>query len=187
MHSRAWHGARRKDRGRHHVAGVADPPGVRLAGALRWQRLFRSCVPGILANERRPAGEAGILTNFLGGNAGLKDAKSALDAFSAGLAKMSPKMAESLDPKAVTSMFWNTYRYTLGSYSAAKVGQYTTMLHEAGKPALNGRLQFAGEHTAGAKLFGYMNGGVLSGNRAAKELVERLWLRRSSEPAVDER
>ena len=50
-------------------------------------------------------------------------------------------------------MFWSNYRYTLGSYCAAKVGQYTTMLDEAGKPALNGRLQFAGEHTSGAKLF----------------------------------
>jgi monoamine oxidase len=69
-------------------------------------------------------------------------------------------------------MFWSHYRFTLGSYSAAKVGQYTTMLDEAGKPALNGRLRFAGEHTSGAKLFGFMNGGVLSGNRAAKKLIE---------------
>jgi monoamine oxidase len=76
-------------------------------------------------------GEAGILTNFLGGNAGLNDAKSALAAFRAGLAKMSPKMAESLDTAAVTSMFWSNYRYTLGSYCCAKVGQYTTMFDEA--------------------------------------------------------
>jgi monoamine oxidase len=119
-------------------------------------------------------GEAGILTNFLGGNAGLNDEKSAHDAFLAGLAKMSPKIAESLDPdpKAVTSMFWSNYRYTLGSYSCAKVGQYTTMFDEAGEPALNGRLQFAGEHTSGAKYQGYMNGGVRSGNRAAKKLIE---------------
>ena len=119
-------------------------------------------------------GEAGILTNFLGGNAGLNDANSARDAFRAGLAKMSPKMAESLDPDpaAVTSMFWSKYRYTLGSYSCAKVGQYTTMFDEAWKPALNGRLQFAGEHTSGAKYQGYMNGGVRSGNRAAKKLIE---------------
>jgi monoamine oxidase len=116
--------------------------------------------------------EAGILTDFLGGKAGLTDAKSALDAFRASLAKMSPKMFESLDPAAVTSMFWSRYPYTLGSYTAAKVGQYTTMLNEAGKPALDGRLQFAGEHTSGANFFGYMNGGVHSGNRAAAALLE---------------
>jgi monoamine oxidase len=121
-------------------------------------------------------GEAGILTVFLGGKAALNDAKSALDALRASLAKMSPKMAESLDPKAVTSMFWSNYRYTHGSYCAAKVGQYTTMLDEAWRPALNGRLQFAGEHTAGAKNCGYMNAGVRSGNRAAHELIKLMAL-----------
>jgi monoamine oxidase len=46
------------------------------------------------------------------------------------------------------------------------------MQDEAGKPALNGRLQFASEHTSGAKLSGFMNGGVRGGNRAAKKLIE---------------
>jgi len=117
-------------------------------------------------------GKAGILTVFLGGKAALTDEKSALAAFRAGLAKMSPKMAESLDLKAVTSFFWSDYPYTLGSYTAAKVGQYTTMLDEAGKAALGGRLQFAGEHTSGAEYFGYMNGGVRSGNIAAENLLK---------------
>ena len=103
------------------------------------------------------------------------DTKSALDAFHGGLPQMSPKMAESLDPAAITSMFWTTYPFTLGSYAGAKVGQYTTMLDEAGKPALGGRLQFAGEHTSGESL-GFMNGGVLSGNRAAAELVKLMAL-----------
>ena len=62
--------------------------------------------------------EAGILTVFLGGNAATSqtDEKSALAAFRAGLAKIWPKMAESLDPAAVTSMFWST---TIASPSAA--------------------------------------------------------------------
>ena len=94
-----------------------------------------------------------------------------LAAFQDGLHHIWPKMAKSLDTAAVMSMFWSNYSYTLGSYCGAKVGQYTTMLDEAGKPALGGRLQFAGEHTAGAKRFGFMNGGVLSGNRAASELL----------------
>jgi monoamine oxidase len=125
------------------------------------------------SRNQRPL-EAGILTVFLGGKAAETDEKSALATFRDGLAKISPKMAESVDPNAVTSMFWTKDRapYTLGSYSAAKVGQYTTMLDEAWKPALNGRLQFAGEHTAGADYFGYMNAGVRSGNRAAKALLK---------------
>ena len=68
-------------------------------------------------------------------------------------------MAESLDPSAVTSWFWATYPFTLGSYASAKVGQYTTMLEVAPEPALGGRLQFAGEHTS-SDFLGYMNGGV---------------------------
>ncbi len=94
-------------------------------------------------------------------------------------------MAKSLDMAAVTSMFWSNYPYTLGSYCGAKVGQYTTMLDEAGKPALGGRLQFAGEHTAGAKCFGFMNGGVLSGNRAAHELVKLMALHRRKRCVID--
>jgi monoamine oxidase len=123
--------------------------------------------------------EAGILTVFLGGNAAdptKTDEKSVLAAFHEGLRQIWPKMAESLDMAAVTSMFWSNYRFTLGSYCGAKVGQYTTMLDEAGKPALGGRLQFAGEHTSGPKHFGFMNGGVLSGNRAACELVKLMAL-----------
>ena len=84
---------------------------------------------------------------------------------------MSPKMAESLDPSAVTVWFWATYPFTLGSYASAKVGQYTTMLEVAGEPALGGRLQFAGEHTS-SDFLGYMNGGVQSGNRAAAALIK---------------
>ena len=128
--------------------------------------------------SRAQPGEAGILTVFLGGKAALTDEKSALDAFRAGLAKMSPKMAESIDPAAVPiSFFWNRDApYTLGSYAGAKKGQYTTMLQLARKPALDGRLQFAGEHTEGPDNNGYMNGGVESGNRAAKALVELMAL-----------
>ena len=80
-------------------------------------------------SSRAQPGDAGIITNFLGGKAGLADAKSALDAFRAGLPKMSPKMAESLDPAAVISWFWATYPYTLGSYASAKVG---TIHHDVG-------------------------------------------------------
>ena len=43
------------------------------------------------------------------------------------------------------------------------------------EPALHGRLQFAGEHTAG-EFMGFMNGGVQSGNRAAAALVKTLAL-----------
>ncbi len=122
-------------------------------------------------SSRNQPGDAGIITNYLGGKAGLNDAKSALDAFRANLPKMSPKMAEAIDPNAVVSWFWAVYPYTLGSYASAKPGQYTSMLEVASEPALDGRLQFAGEHTS-SDFLGYMNGGVESGNRAAAAVIE---------------
>jgi len=128
--------------------------------------------------SRAQPGEAGILTNFIGGKAAEADAKTALDIFTRGLAKMSPKIGASFDPSAVTAWFWHTYPFTLGSYASCKVGQYTTMLDEAGEPALHGRLQFAGEQTAG-DFMGFMNGGVSSGNRAAAALVEVMALQKN--------
>jgi monoamine oxidase len=121
-------------------------------------------------SSRAQPGDAGIITNYLGIKPGATDAKSALDAFRADLPKMSPKIAEAVDPNAVVSWFWAVYPFTLGSYASAKPGQYTTMLDVASEPALDGRLQFAGEHTS-ADFLGYMNGGVQSGNRAAADLV----------------
>jgi monoamine oxidase len=121
-------------------------------------------------SSRAQPGDAGIITNYLGFKPGATDAKSALEAFRADLPKMSPKMAEAVDPNAVVSWFWAVYPFTLGSYASAKPGQYTTMLDVASEPALDGRLQFAGEHTS-ADFLGYMNGGVQSGNRAAADLI----------------
>jgi monoamine oxidase len=119
--------------------------------------------------SRAQPGEAGIICDYIGIKAGITDAKSALDAFRADLPKMSKQMAESLDPDAVTSFFWGPYPYTLGSYASAKPGQYTTFFEVAAEPALDGRLQFAGEHTS-VDYFGFMNAAVESGNRVADAL-----------------
>jgi monoamine oxidase len=125
--------------------------------------------------SRAQPGEAGLLTNYLGGKAGEGDEKAALEAFRSGVAKMAPKIAESFDPAATASFFWVRYPYTLGSYASAKPGQYTTLLDVAAEPALDGRVQFAGEHTS-VDFLGYMNGGVESGNRASEALIEALEL-----------
>ena len=49
------------------------------------------------------------------------------------------------------------------------------MFDVAAEPALHGRLQFAGEHTS-SDFYGFMNGAVQSGNRAAKALIKTLAL-----------
>jgi monoamine oxidase len=150
-------------------SGLPAPSNGTFYSDLGFQNLWDS--------SRNQPGDAGIITDFLGVKAGLNDAKSALDAFRADLPKMSPKMAESLDPAAVVTWFWSVYPYTLGSYASAKTGQYTTLLEVASEPALDGRLQFAGEHTS-SDFLGFMNGGVESGNRAAAALVEVMALQK---------
>jgi len=120
-------------------------------------------------------GEAGVLTDFLGGKAGLAEESTARKILNDGVAKMAPKIAESFDPAAVAAFFWATYPYTLGSYASASVGQYTTLLDVTADPARDGRIQFAGEHTS-SEWLGYMNGGVQSGNRASEALIELLAL-----------
>ena len=150
-------------------SGLPAPSNGNIFSDLDFQNFYET--------SRAQPGDAGILTNYLGSKGGQTDAKSALDAFRSGLAKMSPKIAESLDPSAVVSWFWSTYPYTLGSYASAKVGQYTTMFEQAAEPALNGRLQFAGEHTS-SEFYGYMNGGVESGNRASAALIEVMALQK---------
>ena len=146
-------------------SGLPAPSNGTFYSDLGFQNLWES--------SRNQPGEAGILTDFLGVKPGLTDEKSALEAFRADLPKMSPKMAESLDPAAVASFFWASYPFTLGSYASAKVGQYTTMLDIAPEPALGGRVQFAGEQTS-SDFLGFMNGGVESGNRAAAALIEAM-------------
>ena len=150
-------------------SGLPAPSNGTFYSDLGFQNLWDS--------SRAQPGDAGIITDFLGVKAGLNDAKSALDAFRADLPKMSPKMAESIDPSAVVSWFWSVYPFTLGSYASAKTGQYTTLLEVASEPALRGRLQFAGEHTS-SDFLGFMNGGVESGNRAAAALVEVMALQK---------
>ncbi|HLC09365.1 MAG TPA: NAD(P)/FAD-dependent oxidoreductase [Methyloceanibacter sp.] len=150
-------------------SGLPAPSNGTFYSDLGFQNLWDS--------SRAQPGEAGLITNYIGVKAGLGDAKSALDAFRADLPKMSPKMAEAIDPNAVVAWFWSVYPFTLGSYAGANVGQYTTLLEVASEPALDGRLQFAGEHTS-SDFLGFMNGGVESGNRAAAALVEVMALQK---------
>jgi len=145
-------------------AGLPAPSNGTFYSDLGFQTLWET--------SRVQPGEAGIITDYLGSKPGISDAKSALDALRAYLPKMSQKMADSLDPNAVTSWFWITYHFTLGSYASAKTGQYTTLLELAAEPALNGR-----EHTS-TDFLGFMNGGVQSGNRAAAALIKTLALHR---------
>ncbi len=117
--------------------------------------------------SRGQSGTRGILTNYL---SGVEDQAVALAGLRTGLEKISPAIAASLDESNMASFFWARYPFNKGSFVAAKVGQYTTLLEVAGTPELGGRLQFAGEHTS-ADYAGFMCGGVDSGEWAAAAVL----------------
>ena len=117
--------------------------------------------------SRGQDGARGILTNFL---SGVEDQSKAIDGMHAGLRKLSPAMEASLDDNNVASFFWARHPFNKGSYIAPMVGQYTRLAEFAGTPELDGRLQFAGEHTS-ADYAGFMCGGVDSGERVAAALL----------------
>jgi monoamine oxidase len=135
-------------------------------GAVYSDRGFQS----LWETSRGQPGTGGVLTNFLGAEAGTGDEASALKAFATGLKALSPLLASSLNTDVHASFFWARYPHTLGSYSAARPKQYTTLLEVTATAELEGRLHFAGEHTS-AESMGYMNGAVESGDRVAKEVL----------------
>src|SRR5262249_2599321 len=105
--------------------------------------------------------------NFL---SGVENQGKAIDGMHAGLRKISPAMEASLDDNNIAAFFWARYPFNKGSYIAPKKGQYTRLVEVTGTPELDGRLQFAGEHTS-ADYAGFMCGGVDSGERVAAALL----------------
>ncbi len=67
--------------------------------------------------------------------------------------------------------FWPGYRWTKGSYSYWKVGQYQRFAGMEGRR--QGNCLFAGEHTS-IDFQGYLNGAVETGQRAAGEILDDL-------------
>ena len=120
--------------------------------------------------SRGQQGNSGILTNYLGGSPAKQFAAERLDKLKDEVNRIFPGIKDKFDGKRAM-LNWPEYKFTKGSYSCPLVGQYLTFLETAATPELDGRLLFAGEHTS-ADFAGYMNGGVESGNRVAKELLE---------------
>ncbi len=150
------------------------------------RRVWRDAKPGaapangsVFANEptfqnvwetsRGQAGERGLITNLLGGHRAAGYSEAAMRGYLDELDAVFPGIKAAYDGKA-GSMNWPKVATALGSYSAPLVGQYTWIYDASPTPELDGRLLFAGEHTSLASP-GFMNGGVESGNRAAKEVL----------------
>jgi monoamine oxidase len=116
--------------------------------------------------SRLQHGNGGILTNFIGGKAGLnadhhqwKQALLELDTLYQG------KASEEFSGDRAF-MHWQGNALAQGSYTCPRPGQYTRLVGVAGEPELEGRLLFAGEHCS-VDWAGFMNGAAESGLLAA--------------------
>lgn len=123
-------------------------------------------------NSQLQAGTAGGYTFYFGGSAGVNvgngSAQSQATAYLPKLNQIFPGSAAKYNGNAVR-FHWPTHPFTLGSYAAYKVGQWTTIGGAEIEPV--GNLYFAGEHCS-FDFQGYMNGGANTGKTAARQILK---------------
>ncbi|MFM1654104.1 flavin monoamine oxidase family protein [Brevibacillus sp. B_LB10_24] len=123
---------------------------------------------------RAQPGKSGILVDFTGGDVGKSfnrgDAQSRAKEFLGQIEPVLPGLTAKWNGKA-TLDYWTGYRWTQGSYSYYRVGQYTKFAGIEGES--EGDCHFAGEHTS-IDYQGYLNGAVETGERTARELLSKL-------------
>lgn len=123
---------------------------------------------------RGQAGTAGILMDYTGGAIGDDFARNDPQYYARRFLKQAepvlPGLSAAYNGNAALD-YWPGHRWTMGSYSYWKVGQYTGF-SGVEKEAV-GTCHFAGEHTS-QDFQGYLNGAVETGYRAAAEIVDAL-------------
>lgn len=122
--------------------------------------------------SRAQAGGSGILVNYTGGNVGASFGSgtpaSRAQQFLGQLEPVLPGISAKWNGKA-TIDYWTGHRWTKGSYSYWKVGQYTKF-SGVEREIEGGVVHFCGEHTS-VDFQGYLNGAVETGERAAAEIL----------------
>lgn len=124
-------------------------------------------------------GHSGLVTVFTGGRAGVSYPRgrahgrapaAAVAAELRRLERFAPGIRAAFNGRAWLDC-WARDPWTHGSYAAFLPGQYTRWWGTLGRR--EGALHFAGEHTSTFSQ-GYLNGGVESGERAAREVLRAL-------------
>jgi monoamine oxidase len=123
---------------------------------------------------RAQAGTSGILVDYTGGiigdSFGTGTPQQRAEEFLAQIEPVLPGLSAQWNGRATVD-YWPGYRWTLGSYSYWKVGQYTRFAGVEREPERN--CFFCGEHTS-IDFQGYLNGAVETGERAAGEVLDSL-------------
>jgi monoamine oxidase len=121
--------------------------------------------------SRAQPGSAGILVDYTGGTVGAgSNQGSVIERSRRVLAQLEPVLPGSTtgwNGKAARE-YWPGNPWSLGSYSCYTVGQYRRFGGAAAERSAN--CHFAGEHTS-VESQGFLNGGVESGERAAREVL----------------
>lgn len=129
-------------------------------------------------------GERGILTNFLGGQAGVDvgdvDEEQYYTGILADLEAVFPGVSDAYRPGTARRMHWPSYEHTLGSYTCYRPGQWSFWEQEGVR---EGNLHFCGEHTS-VDFQGWMEGAAETGALVAAELIEELGFAPSAELAA---
>ncbi|MFN5628437.1 MAG: flavin monoamine oxidase family protein [Bacteroidota bacterium] len=112
----------------------------------------------------------GSYTVFLGGNLGKEVTKDNTTVHIQKLNQIFLSKKEIFNNKKLV-FNWSSYPYSLGGYSAYKVGQWSTIAGKEKEPVNN--LFFAGEHCS-EDFQGYMNGGAETGRLAAEAVIKKL-------------
>lgn len=125
-------------------------------------------------NSQLQPGDSGGLTLFLGGDDGANlihgDVNEQASNYLTKLNQIYPGIKNDYNGK-VYRFTWPQFPLTKGSYSAWKVGQYTTIAGSEIETV--GNLFFAGEHTS-YNFQGYMNGGAVTGRIAANKILKKM-------------
>ncbi len=129
-------------------------------------------------------GDRGILTNFLGGQAGVDVGATDVEEYYQGLLPdlelIFPGVADLYVQDSARRMHWPSYEFTLGSYTCYKPGQWQFYGHEGER---EGNLHFCGEHTS-VDFQGWMEGGAETGALVAAEILGDLGIDPSPELAA---
>ena len=128
-------------------------------------------------------GERGILTNFVGGQAGVDVGRGDPEDYYTGLLadieRVFPGSAAAYRSGSARRMHWPSHEFSLGSYTCYQPGQWQFWNLEGER---EGKIYFCGEHTS-AEFQGWMEGGAETGARAAAEVLAGLGLEPSAELA----
>jgi monoamine oxidase len=124
---------------------------------------------------RAQPGRSGILVDYTGGKIGASfgsgTPSSRAQQFLSQLEPVLPGIGSRWNGRATVD-YWAGYRWTKGSYSYWKVGQYQKFVGVE-REIEGGSCHFCGEHTS-IDFQGYLNGAVETGERAAGEITAAL-------------